>query len=147
MQRGLVQSRLGPMQLGLVQSCLGSMQRGIAQGGSFVCMGSLRSVAQLFLFVPMNRSLLMWLGRVTHLANTQPGPQRRDSTASRRAAASRRTAQPRRCEEGRASPSVSNTPADPSPADVAYAAAVEAGQARWSALLTRVRAREAAASA
>ena len=36
------------------------------------------------------RAAAMWLGRVTHLANNQPGPQRRDSTASRRAGALRR---------------------------------------------------------
>ena len=34
----------------------------------------------------------LWLGRVTHLANSQPGPVRRDSEASRLRASSRRHA-------------------------------------------------------
>ena len=37
------------------------------------------------------RELAMWLGRATHLANAQPGAQRRDSDASRRRTRSRRS--------------------------------------------------------
>ncbi len=38
------------------------------------------------------RSIAMWLGRVTHLASSRPGLQRRDTEATRRARACRRAA-------------------------------------------------------
>ncbi len=38
------------------------------------------------------RKIAMWLGRVTHLASNQPGPQRRDSEATRRGPCPRRWA-------------------------------------------------------
>ncbi len=41
------------------------------------------------------RAIALWLGRVTHLAGNQPGPQRRDSQASRRAAVDRATGRAR----------------------------------------------------
>ena len=76
----------------------------------------------------------MWLGKVTCLAKQQSSEPRRDSEASSRQRAVQRR-RPR-----------TSTPLPHAIIDPVHAAAIEAGAARWAALSSRIRAREAARS-